>query len=409
MTHRGYSTSGRRGRRPSLVAESRRSRRVQTTHNGDCAARRLLLYWCMSTTPSAARMPAVFDPRRAAAIARRIHVLTTAAARRWDRASAWSADALPRLADFASRGKLVRGQLVLLGAELAGVRQSRTLFDCAAALELFHSSILIHDDLIDNDAVRRGTAAMHIQLADAVRARGERMHAAARGTALAMCTADCGFFLTFNILAQLALPEATRRELLTLWSKEFALVTLAEMDDVHLSPGATPAPREAIWRVYQYKTARYTFCLPLMTGLIVARAPAALRRSVLSFGENLGLLFQLKDDELGLFGTTKETGKPVGTDIIQCKKTLYHHYLLTCTPPEVQKRLRTLFGAPHLRAQDVAYVQRIVRESGIDETLHTAAADLAARARRIATRLPVPPALQAQLLQLVNYSTARTS
>lgn len=363
----------------------------------------------MSTSSSlSTALPTCFTARRAAAIATRIRAHLDEAARRWGRASAWPADLCPRFAEFACRGKLIRGQLVLLGAALAGQRSSRPLLDCAAALELFHSSILIHDDLIDQDDTRRGAPAMHVQLAAALRARGERSLASSRGAALAICAADCGFFLTFHILAHLAVPEPMRRALLKLWSEEFALVTLAEMDDIHLSPGGAPAPRDAIWRVYHYKTARYTFCLPLMTGLLVAGAPAALRRSVHAYAENLGLLFQLKDDELGLFGSPAETGKPVGTDILQNKKTLYHHYLLTCTPPDVRRRLRQLFGASRLSPNDIAYVQRVVIESGIQNTIQATAAELATAARRIAERLPVSPALRAQLLQLVSYSAART-
>lgn len=370
-----------------------------------------LLYFCMSiSSSSSSALPACFSPRRAAAIAARIRTHLEEAARRWERASAWPADLCPRFAEFAGRGKLIRGQLVLLGAALAGQRSSRAVLDCAAALELFHSSILIQDDLIDQDDTRRGAPAMHVQLAAALHARGERSSttATSRGAALAICAGDCGFFLTFHILAHLAVPEPVRRALLKLWSEEFALVTFAEMDDIHLSPGGAPAPRDAIWRVYQYKTARYTFCLPLTTGLLVAGAPAALRRSIHAYAENLGLLFQLKDDELGLFGSSAETGKPVGTDILQNKKTLYHHYLLTCTPPDVRRRLRQLFGAPRLSPDDIAYVRRVVKETGIHDTIQATAAELAARAQRIAERLPVSPALRAQLLQLVTYSAART-
>ncbi|MCX7847707.1 MAG: polyprenyl synthetase family protein [bacterium] len=349
------------------------------------------------------------NPRYAEAIATRLQSLLEEAAQRWQDVGSWATDVLPRLADFACRGKLLRGQLVLIGAAAAGSRPSRVLLDCAAALELFHTSVLIHDDVIDQDQLRRGLPAMHVQLASALRARGERLRADTHGTALAICAADCGFFLSFSILAQLRVPESVRRALLKLWSEEFAHVILAQMDDVHLSPGTTPAPREAIWRVYLYKTARYTFCLPLMTGLLVAGAPAALRRSLMAYAEQLGLLFQLKDDELGLFGSSAETGKPVGSDILQNKKTLYHHYLLTCTSPEIRAKIEQLFGAPQLHTHDIAFIRRVLRDTGIYATLRATASHLATRARRIATRLPVPPRVRAQLLQLVDFSEARSA
>ncbi len=367
-----------------------------------------MLYYTMHKKPSDPLHAACFSAARAAAIAARIRVLAARAARRWQHVSGWSGEALARLAAFACRGKLVRGQLVLLGAELGGMRPSRALYECAAALELFHSSILVHDDIIDQDAVRRGAPTMHAQYAAALRARGEHGSSAHRGAALAICAGDCGFFLTFAILGALSVPAPVRHALLQLWADAFAHVSLAEMDDVHLAPGAAPAPREAIWRVYRYKTARYTFCLPLATGLIMAGAPPALRRRVHTYGDQLGLLFQLKDDELGLFGSARQTGKPVGSDIAQNKKTLYHHYLLTGTRGATQRRLRAIFGAARVNARDVAAVRAAVEQQGIRAALEHTAHTLAARARRSAARMPVADALRAQLLQLVDYSMART-
>lgn len=358
-------------------------------------------------TRAAQPMTSPFNERHAAAIATRIRFHLDEAAQTWGNVSSWAPETFARLAEFTCRGKLIRGQLVLLGAALAGRRPSRVVLDCAAAMELFHSSILIHDDLIDHDELRRGAPAMHVQMAAALRARGEHHHAVDRGSSLAICVADCGFFLTFLILGKLAVPDHLRHTLLKLWAEEFALVCLAEMDDIHLSPGATPAPRDAIWRVYYYKTARYTFRLPLMTGLLLGGAPAPLRRAVVKYAEHLGLLFQLKDDQLGLFGSPAQTGKPVGSDILQNKKTLYHHYLLTCTPLHTRAKLQQIFSAASLTSADVAFVQNAARESGIEATLQQTAARLASQARRTAARLPVHASLRAQLLKLVDYSEAR--
>ena len=76
----------------------------------------------------------------------------------------------------------------------------------------------------------------------------------------------------------------------------------------------------------RYKTGRYSFSLPLLAGAMLADAPAELRGKLETFGESIGLLFQIRDDELGLFGDERELGKPVGSDVREGKKT--HHLLI---------------------------------------------------------------------------------
>ena len=343
---------------------------------------------------------------RADVIRRRIECLL--ALRRGDFADVgpWGADVLDRLAAFALRGKLVRGSLVLLGAELGGTQPTETSHDLAAALELFHSSILVHDDIIDRDVLRRGAPTVHAAYASRLRAEGAA-HDEHHGAALALCAGDAGFFLVFAVLADADMSAATRHALLRLWSREFALVAFAEMDDVYLSTCAGPAAEADILRCYRYKTARYTFCLPLATGLTLAGAPPALMDAVEQIALRLGLVFQLKDDELGLFGCETETGKPVGADIVQNKKTLYHHCLLTQTEPDVRARLAALFGKADLTAEDTVYVQRMAEESGVKARVAAMAAGYGREAEELISRLAVPEAARKALQSLAAAGLAR--
>jgi geranylgeranyl diphosphate synthase type I len=322
----------------------------------------------------------------------------------------WAAELVPRLTTFAAQGKLVRANLVLLGCELGGGRITAAVQDAAAALELVHSGFLIHDDIIDDDALRRGQPALHVAYADAGRrrARASRARADHIGRAIAICAADAAFFAAGELLAHTALAPASTRRILQLWAHTFRRVALGEVLDVELTLDAGAAPLRTILGFYRLKTARYTFCAPLETGLLCADAPAALIRAVNAFAEHLGLVFQIKDDELGLFGATRTIGKPLGSDITQNKKTVYHHYLFARATPAQRARLRKLFGAPRLTRADVAYVRAVLESSGA----RAAAAALMTRhvrAARAAIRtLPIAPAQQTRLQQLVDYCITRT-
>src|SRR5476649_140490 len=75
----------------------------------------------------------------------------------------WSTDVSERLQAFLRGGKMVRGSLVAFTSELFGCAANSDTYRIAAAMEIFHASLLIHDDIMDDDKKRRGKDAMHFQ------------------------------------------------------------------------------------------------------------------------------------------------------------------------------------------------------------------------------------------------------
>ena len=247
------------------------------------------------------------------------------------RINAWGPDLGGRLLDFALRGKMVRGGLLLLGHEMhaagGGRAAPRPVLRAAAAMEIIHSSLLIHDDIMDNDRLRRGGRTIFAQYEQAGR-RARAVDPAAFGRSMGICAGDVGYFLAWEILSGLAVDAERKVELLALVSRELSYVGLAQMQDVAFSAFPRIPSRDDVLALYIYKTARYTFALPLMAGALIAGAPAAERRRLCELGERLGVIFQVRDDELGIFGSEAETGKPVGSDIREGKKTLLYLELI---------------------------------------------------------------------------------
>jgi geranylgeranyl diphosphate synthase, type I len=320
-------------------------------------------------------------------------------------------DACDRLLDFCRQGKMIRGCLVTTGCSLGASRDRGAPASCiaaGAAMELFQAGLLIHDDVMDRDLTRRGRPTIFSQYAADAEAKGLRdpYHL---GESLGTCVGDIAYFLAFELLARLDGEAEVRSRLIGLCAQELTLVGAAQMQDVAWGPSAAPAGREEILRLYAYKTGRYTFSLPLMAGGILAGAAPGILARFSEIGEHLGVLFQIRDDELNLFGDERETGKPVGSDIREGKKTLLAALLGDMAGPAESGRLSGILGSGTLAPDDLAYVRRLAEASGARKAARAAAAQAASAARSLVSGLHAAQGEGKQQLQgILDYCMTRT-
>ncbi|MBN2874473.1 MAG: polyprenyl synthetase family protein, partial [Spirochaetales bacterium] len=294
------------------------------------------------------------------------------------------ATAASRLASFAARGKMIRGCLVRLGYELASGREpdeasSLALNLAGAAMELFQAGLLVHDDIMDRDRTRRGAPTVHVEYEEDLR-RGTYDDPQHYGEALGVCVGDLAYFAAFRVLATLGAGSNASAELartvMAIAARELSLVGVAQMQDVvngAVRPASTnpfrnapTEPTEAdILTLYRYKTGRYTFSLPMAIGATLAGAPELTRLNLEEAGEHLGVVFQLKDDELGLFADEAELGKPIGSDIREDKKTLFRLRLFGRVDGAERSRLGAVFGNHEASQSDVDSVLVAMERSGV--------------------------------------------
>jgi len=327
------------------------------------------------------------------------------------RVNAWGPDAARRLLAFASEGKMVRGGLLALSAEMHGSALGRPIFAAAAAMELLHSSLLVHDDIMDNDRLRRGAPTLFAQYERLARRTGRTGPAAAEsfGRSMGICAGDVGYFLAWDILSRLAVPPRRRAALLSLVARELAYVGIAQMQDVAF--GAFPRmPRhDDVLALYRYKTARYTFSLPLAAGAILAGAGQPAVRRLVTLGTYLGVIFQIRDDDIGIFGSRRLTGKPVGSDIREGKKTLLYLECLRRARGAEKKKLAALLGKSGLSASDVRAVREAAERLGARQRLAELMDDLGREARRIVDTLDIADRHRAILREICAESARRLS
>jgi geranylgeranyl diphosphate synthase type I len=177
------------------------------------------------------------------------------------------------------------------------------------------------------------------------------------------------------------------------------------MQDVHHGY-VDHAERDAIMSVYTHKTGRYTFSLPLIIGARLGDADEEARRLLARLGESLGRIFQIRDDHLGVFGTEGETGKPVGTDLRENKKTLHRRLLFDRLDPD--DPVRALFGASDVRPEHVTAVRTAMRRYGVPAEIEHEIQREQSSAESAIEELNVSPQGREALKALLAYNLTRT-
>lgn len=230
----------------------------------------------------------------------------------------WGQESIHGLVPFVASGKTIRGSLLLYTHSLFQKTYSTYVLDAASAMELFQSGLLIDDDIMDEDAIRRGRPSIHMQYRQMGKDLGG-MNIDRFGESMAVNVADLCFFLGYELLS--GLPEKFT-QVARIVSQEFSRVVVAQMQDVSVSHLSTKLNQADILSLYSYKTARYSFSLPLRIGAILGGADASHASALENFGEGIGILFQIRDDELSMSGDSEITGKPTGNDARNRKQTL---------------------------------------------------------------------------------------
>lgn len=244
-----------------------------------------------------------------------------------DALGALAQELLDPLRQIAGGGKRLRA-LLLMASHLAhdGTR-TRAAVSVAAALELFQTAALVHDDVLDGSDTRRGKPSTHRRVESLHREQQWHGDAAAFGEAGAVLAGDLALMCCQRALidALTELPEQTATTVSQLFLDMSDIVTLGQYADMRAAAAPLSALGEQeteIRTVMRSKTASYTAEFPLALGAAIAGAGTAGIDTMRQAGLSLGHAFQLRDDLLGLTGSPEQTGKPAGDDIREGKRTL---------------------------------------------------------------------------------------
>lgn len=272
-------------------------------------------------------------------------------------------DFVDHTAEFTLRGgKRVRPALLYYGYQLFSNQDLDEVVKISIFIELLHSFLLIHDDIMDRSDLRRGLPTVHKIYEGISRKEGfnDDTHL---GNTMAILSGDFASQLAYGIIAESNFPEDKKNKLIKLVSEEISSVIFGQIGDC-LLPYKKNFTREDVEYVHLYKTATYTFRLPLLAGAILAGAEEQYFSVLENYAIPCGIAFQIRDDILGVFGVDKDTGKSSISDIEEGKKTLLVHHAYQYASEEDKAKLDTCIGKQGLVDTEAMEVREIFRRTG---------------------------------------------
>lgn len=269
-------------------------------------------------------------------------------------------------------GKCLRAMLVALGYRSAG-KDDEYYMSLSKALEIFQTSILIHDDIIDNADKRRGQDTIPVaykkiyvnpsRINDSFEDKRHNF-----SNSMGICIGDLGFYLANEILLDEYSEDKNFGRLFKYYNDVVIKTCKGEMLDVIL-----PFKEEffetdnnledKIMEIYRLKTAWYSAIGPYCLGMILGGASSNVIKEMEDILLDAGVAFQIKDDLLGVYGDEKNIGKSTNSDINEYKQTILYSYVMKT---EYKDELLKYYGK-NLSMDDLDYVKEIFDKSGARE------------------------------------------
>ena len=227
------------------------------------------------------------------------------------------------------------------------------------AIELLQTYLLVHDDWMDQDALRRGAPTAHTTLSRTF--ASERL-----GAASAVLAGDYASALAHRALVSDDLPAAGILRAVRVFAEMHEKVVLGQGMDVLSSVASSVRAPVPVETVHAYKTATYTVAGPLAMGVALAQGDERDLERVHHVGMLAGIAFQLQDDILGTFGDPSITGKDVLSDLRQGKRTslLFELGQGPNAPTDLLARIYEMNGTTE---GDLATVRDLLETSGAKE------------------------------------------
>lgn len=304
-------------------------------------------------------------------------------------------------------GKRLRPYMIFLAYTMDGkTNGTQSIVPAAAAQELLHMAMLIHDDIIDRDQVRYGVKNIIGQY-DAlyepyVNNSTERRHFS---NSAAILAGDLLIAEAYSLIQQCDVDAAHVAKAQAVLSESIFRVVGGELLDTESA--FRPFESVSALQIAQQKTASYSFVGPLIMGASLADASTKTIDGLWRFGSALGIAYQLQDDLLGAFGVETITGKSNSSDIVEGKHTHLIEQFYRLADSEQISEFNTIFNNNQADHAAIERARQLLIQSGASRAVEAAIDELAGQAKSHLDELTMAPTSRAAFAELIERCVKR--
>ncbi|MGM9877950.1 MAG: 4-hydroxy-3-methylbut-2-enyl diphosphate reductase [Bacilli bacterium] len=316
-------------------------------------------------------------------------------------------DAINKFININKDGKFLRGTLINLGYKLNGNIDNYSL-PLAIAYETFQTSILIHDDIIDNANTRRGKETIHNTYSKEFK---KYKYQDNTPNNLALCIGDIGFYYTNKLILDSYKNDKNFTKLLAYYNDIVINTIKGEILDVYLpyiekNNNKNNLKEDDIFEIYKLKTSYYSIVGPFILGMILANSKQKDIEKMENILMNIGISFQIKDDILGIFSNKETLGKSVCSDIEEFKQTILYSYI-KINKKDYYKELIKYYGKQNLNEEELKTIKDIIIDSGSLKYANDKINELSSNAIIQLNNIDINQEVKNILLGLITYLNIR--
>ncbi|MEJ6020477.1 polyprenyl synthetase family protein [Corynebacterium sp. H113] len=290
----------------------------------------------------------------------------------------------------------------------ADAEDPEAVFRAVCALEFIQACALVHDDIIDDSDTRRGAPTIHRIYEDKHAENSWRGSSAHYGRSVAILAGDVALAWADDMMHSAGLTHAAIDRVWEPWWRMRTEVLGGQLLDI-TAEASGDSRIEVAEKVNLYKTAAYTIARPLHIGGAIAGATTEILDAYRTFGQDIGIAFQLRDDQLGVFGDPKVTGKPAGDDLREGKRTVLVSTAITRlqeSDPAGAQRLDDALGNVRTPAE-ISELTELIRASGADELVEKEIERLTNQGLAAIDVAPIVDTHKQRLIEMGKRATAR--
>jgi geranylgeranyl pyrophosphate synthase len=306
------------------------------------------------------------------------------------------ADVYSDIEEFVMRkGKRLASCSTLLAYKGYSGKVDDKILDVCVGIELYRHAILVHDDLVDMDNLRRGGNTLHKKFMESYEPYTPRF-----GEGTAIFTGNIVYSLALKSILDSGFPKDKVDRVLLLLSEGYREVNESQILDLLFEFKEVDVNE---WTVMAGKRAASLFKVTMLTGAFLGDAPKEDFRILGEAAENIGYSFDIQDDIIDSFAPKDQYGRPACLDIAKGKKPLHVIYALNSSDREKAEALRCLLGKTNLNRGDIELARSVLRESGGLEAAKNASREYAEQAKILLTKTSLSDEVKEFFKSFIGY------